>query len=213
MSTSWAAVERAALLDLMSELGPDAPTLAEGWTTRHLAAHLVVRERQPLALPGLVLPPLHAVTAALERRMRRAPYEELLHRLRVGPPVWSPGGALPGPFEGLTDLHEFFVHHEDVRRPADPAERELPAAEQDALWTRVRAMGPGLTARARGLGLTVETPDGRSVRLRLGRQEVRLRGTPGELLLWLFGRRAAAHVDLEGSPSAVERAGTVRLGL
>ena len=32
--------ERAALADLLEELGPDAPTCCEGWTTAHLAAHL-----------------------------------------------------------------------------------------------------------------------------------------------------------------------------
>src|SRR5262249_52743320 len=38
------AVERAELCDLLDELGPDAPTLLDGWTTRDLAAHLVLRE-------------------------------------------------------------------------------------------------------------------------------------------------------------------------
>ncbi|MCW2608081.1 MAG: hypothetical protein JWO60_2774, partial [Frankiales bacterium] len=44
---SVAAAERAALLDLLAASGPDAPTLCPGWTTHDLAAHLVVRERQP----------------------------------------------------------------------------------------------------------------------------------------------------------------------
>jgi uncharacterized protein (TIGR03083 family) len=35
--------ERNELCDLMLETGPDAPTLCEGWTTRDLAAHLVIR--------------------------------------------------------------------------------------------------------------------------------------------------------------------------
>src|SRR5882762_622635 len=37
-------VERRELCDLFLELGPDAPTLCEGWTTLDLAAHLVLRE-------------------------------------------------------------------------------------------------------------------------------------------------------------------------
>ena len=36
--------ERMGLCDLFVELGPDAPTLCEGWTTADLAAHLVLRE-------------------------------------------------------------------------------------------------------------------------------------------------------------------------
>src|SRR5690606_1471098 len=47
MSTD-ASRERAALCDLLSRLGPDQPTLCEGWTTRDLAAHLLLRERRPL---------------------------------------------------------------------------------------------------------------------------------------------------------------------
>ena len=50
------AAERAQLSDLLDELGPGAPTLLVPWTTRHLAAHLILRERDPLAGPGLVLP-------------------------------------------------------------------------------------------------------------------------------------------------------------
>ena len=48
--TSVAATERADLCDLFRAVGPDAPTLCEGWTTRDLAAHLVVRERRPDAV-------------------------------------------------------------------------------------------------------------------------------------------------------------------
>ena len=57
--TDVAAAERAALLDLLERLGPDAPTLCEGWATHDLAAHLVVRERRPVAGPGYVFPALH----------------------------------------------------------------------------------------------------------------------------------------------------------
>ncbi len=50
------AVERAQLANLLAELGPDAPTLLPPWTTRDVAAHLVLRERDPLAGPGLSCP-------------------------------------------------------------------------------------------------------------------------------------------------------------
>jgi len=50
------AVERAPLCDLLDELGPQAPTLLDRWTTRDLAAHLVLREHDLLAAPGLVVP-------------------------------------------------------------------------------------------------------------------------------------------------------------
>ncbi len=49
-----AQLERGRLCDLFLEVGPDSPTLCEGWTTADLAAHLVIRERKPLAAPGIV---------------------------------------------------------------------------------------------------------------------------------------------------------------
>src|SRR5690606_2854754 len=39
--------ERAALVATARDTDPDAPTLCEGWTARHLLAHLVEREHQP----------------------------------------------------------------------------------------------------------------------------------------------------------------------
>lgn len=205
--TSHAAAERAALLDLLAAAGPDAPTLLAPWTTHDLAAHLVVRERRPYAVPGMFLSPLQPATAVVERRMRRVPYEDLLARLRSGPPVWSPAALS----RGATDLHEFFVHHEDVRRVRAPGPRALSAPLEDALWSRVRVLGPGLAARA-GLGVTAEAPDGRRARLRPGRDGVVVRGTPGELLMWVFGRRDVAEVELLGDPDVVARARTARLG-
>ncbi|HEY0698515.1 MAG TPA: TIGR03085 family protein, partial [Micromonospora sp.] len=56
----YARSERLALADLMLALGPDAPTLNEGWDTRDLAAHLIVRERRPDAAAGILLRPLGA---------------------------------------------------------------------------------------------------------------------------------------------------------
>ena len=47
--------ERNELADLLDQLGPDAPTLCEGWNTADLAAHLVVRERDPRSAPGILL--------------------------------------------------------------------------------------------------------------------------------------------------------------
>ena len=55
---SLAQRERSALVETMRATGPDAPTLCEGWTTRDLAAHLVVREARPDAAAGVIVPAL-----------------------------------------------------------------------------------------------------------------------------------------------------------
>jgi uncharacterized protein (TIGR03085 family) len=210
--TDVAATERAALLDLFDELGPAAPTLCEGWTTHDLAAHLVARERRPQAVLGILVRPLSGLTEAAQHEMRARPFDQLVRTLRDGPPLWSAAGALRGPLAGLTDVHEFYVHHEDVRRLVDPSPRQADAALDEALWTRLRLLGPALTSKV-GVGVAVETPDGRRARLRRGDDGVLLRGTPAELFLWLFGRRSVAHVEVEGSPAAREAAGTAPLGI
>lgn len=210
--TDVAATERAALLDLMTELGPAAPTLCEGWATHELAAHLVARERRPQAVAGILVRPLHGLTAAAEARMRRLPYDDLLATLRGGPPLWSAGGALRGPLSGITDVHELYVHHEDVRRLVDPTPRQAGADLDAALWKRLRLLGPALTSRL-GVGLSVVTPDGRTARVRKGPDPVTLHGTPAELFLWLFGRRSVAAVEVSGSPAAQQAARTAPLGL
>src|ERR1700712_478767 len=109
-----AARERAALVDLLQELGPDAPTLCAGWQTKELAAHLVTREGRPSALPGILVPALHARTARLEAEtLERSSYAEMVHSVAGGPPFGLLG--LPG-LADPANVHEFFVHHEDVRR-------------------------------------------------------------------------------------------------
>ena len=46
--------ERAAMCDTFEAVGPDAPTLCDGWLTADLAAHLIVREHRPDAMPGIL---------------------------------------------------------------------------------------------------------------------------------------------------------------
>src|SRR3712207_1062242 len=156
-SLSFPERERADLADLLEELGLDAPTCCAGWTTAHLAAHLVVRDRRPDAMPGFaleILPAARALTAhshRVEDRLRAStPYGELVAQMRSGPPFWLPGGW---PGMSVIDVHEFAIHHEDVRR-AQPgwAPRPLPRADQDTLWPLAQFYGRRAAGR-RGLVL------------------------------------------------------------
>src|ERR1700757_4925120 len=103
--------ERVALCDLFGELGPSVPTLIEGWTSHDLAAHLVVRERDPVAGPCMVLP--GPLAGFAERRRaelaRNMDFTSLVVRIRSGPP---PGFFRIGWIRDLANLNEFFVHHE-----------------------------------------------------------------------------------------------------
>jgi uncharacterized protein (TIGR03085 family) len=206
-----AARERSALCTLFERLGPDAPTLCEGWATLDLAAHLVARDTIPIAVPGLVITPLHPITARIEQiTLDRYDYPEMIARLRNGPPLYGPF-ALPGASE-LFNLHEFYVHHEDVRRPNGLRPRRLSARLDAALWWRLRVFGPYLMRALRGLHVRVETPDGRSAVLLPGRGELVVKGPVGELFLFAFNRRDAAKVNVSGDDSALDRLSRIRLG-
>ncbi|HMA46198.1 MAG TPA: TIGR03085 family metal-binding protein, partial [Frankiaceae bacterium] len=198
---SVATAERQALCDLLDELGPDAPTLCDGWTTGDLAAHLLTRESRADAGPGLLLPRLFGAHAERLRARTRArvPYEELVRRLRGGPPLLPYG--LPVLRDELS-LGEFFVHQEDVRR-AQPGWRPRPVSPEldQALWRRLRRMAPLLLRRARGVAVLLTTPDGRRAPGRGGTLEVQLAGTPAELFLYAFNRRGVAAVQVSGSPA------------
>ena len=197
--------ERAALCELLLTLGPEAPTLCEGWVTADMATHLVIRERNPLAGPGLVI--------GGEGRTKAAhPYEELVARVRRGPPPWT------APFDALINLTEFFVHHEDVRRGAGDhtARRGADvAAVEAALWKSLRRAGRLLTRplKASGVGVDLVGPDGDVIHARAGTGPATLSGSPGEVALFLSGRAAAATVEVGGPPDAVAAVRAAPFGL
>ncbi|MCV2491701.1 TIGR03085 family metal-binding protein [Geodermatophilus sp. YIM 151500] len=200
--SSLAARERAALADLLDRLGPDAPTRCAGWRTAHLAAHVVVRDSRPDAMPGFALEGVRAARRltdrahALEDRLRASlPYAELVARVRSGPPAWSPVGWPV--LAGLVNTVEFAIHHEDVRRAQREWEpRVLPRADQDRLWREVAVFGRAAAGRAPG-ALVLARSDAPDQHRRFGSGPVTtVRGEPLELLLWAGGRRDAARVDV-----------------
>jgi uncharacterized protein (TIGR03085 family) len=205
--------ERLALCALFTRLGPNAPTLCEGWLTRDLAAHLVARELYPQAIPGMTLPLFHPITERYERMAsERFEYAELVEQLRGGPPPTSPVGL---PLVGdVLNIHELFVHHEDVRRPNGGRPRRLSPALDGALWRRLRVIGPYLFRSMAGCAVHVETPDGRSMTVLPGTSgRLTLKGPPGELTLFAFNRREAARVGVDGDERALQRLRGVRLGV
>ncbi|MEZ5115627.1 MAG: TIGR03085 family metal-binding protein [Candidatus Nanopelagicales bacterium] len=216
--TSYVRSEREALADLLLAVGPDQPTLCEGWDTRDLAAHLVVRERRLDASPGIVLPPLAGWTRHVQDGVAEQDLAALAEQIRTGPPWWSPFG-LPGVDERV-NLAEFFVHHEDVRRGQLGWEpRDLDPRLRSALWAVARRSSR-LLLRQVPVGVVLRrtdapdgTPDDRvEARVRGGDPTVTLVGPAPELVLRVFGR-TAARVDVEGDEAAVRAFEDARLGV
>ena len=203
--TRHAQTERELLCDELDRLGPDAPTLCEGWQTKDLAAHLRVREARPDLAVGIVLPFLADRTEREQRRMAAGDYDALVAAVRSGAPRWNPTSVEA--VDEMVNLIEFFVHHEDVRRAQPGWEaRDLSEAEERALWAALRRMARLLFRRsATGVVLVGEGVDRRySAKLPDDHGTVVVRGRPGELVLFAYGRGDVAQVELVGDPADVE---------
>jgi uncharacterized protein (TIGR03085 family) len=209
MSAQLAQAERAALCDLLLDVGPEAPTLCEGWTAAHMAAHLVLRERRPDVGLGLVLPGPFARHAAraTERAARQVPFERLVARIRSGPP------RLIRSVDGPMNIVEFFVHLEDVRRATDGWEPRTGLDDlQDALWPFQKSGTKLRTRRVRDVELWIARPGGEPMAVRTGSRQVTATGDPGELTMFFFGRRDQSRVELTGDPDGVAEVRSAPIG-
>ncbi|MDT7732256.1 MAG: hypothetical protein QOK45_2509, partial [Mycobacterium sp.] len=174
------AQERSALCDLFEELGANVPTLLNGWTAKDLASHLVLRERDIIAGPCLVLPGRFQRFAE-RRRVRLAEqreFEWLVARIRSGPPR---GFFRLGWVRSVPNLNEFFVHQEDLRRANGLGPRDdLSPALEAALWRNVRVGSRYLSRRLHGVGLEISWAGAdERMTVREAEPSVRLSGSPG----------------------------------
>lgn len=205
-----AADERRELSDLFEQVGPDAPTLCGDWSTRELAAHLVVRERRADAAAGILVKPLAGHLERVQEDYATKPWPELVGLVRSGPPWFWPTRL--GPVDDLVNTAEFFVHHEDVRRARPDWEPREPEPRRDrALWRSV-VRSANLMLRGSPVGLVLSTPSGRSSTVKRGPDTVTITGEPGELLLFVFGRDVA-RVSFEGDQPAIARVRGLNRGI
>jgi uncharacterized protein (TIGR03085 family) len=180
--------ERAALVATMRTVGPDAPTLCEGWTARDLAAHLVVRERRLDAAPGIMVPFLAGYTDKVQRQTAASTeWDALLDKIASGPPLLSPFKLV----DSVANMDEMFVHHEDVRRAK--AGWEARALDADTLAGLRRPLGlmARLTMGNVPARVTLRTSDGETVAVVGHGQELTVTGDVGELTMFVAGRDEA----------------------
>jgi uncharacterized protein (TIGR03085 family) len=201
--------ERAALVETLRTVGPEAPTLCGDWTTRDLAAHLVVREGRLDTTPGIAVSFLAGYTEKVRRQVAESTdWEVLLDKVASGPPLYSPFKI----FDPVANMGEMFIHHEDVRRAKAGWE---PRPLDDAT---VRALGRGLPIMARltlakaPARVTVRTPQGKNL-VTVGRgPELTITGEPQEVLLFISGRDAV-RLEFDGDAALVDAVRASRRGL
>jgi len=204
--------ERAELCDLFLELGPDEPTLCGDWTTRHLAAHLVVRERRPDAAVGIIVSKLSGYTDKVQSGVADTDWTELVHTVRSGPPIWSPTKIAK--VDELANTVEFFVHLEDVRRAQPTWEpRELDTDLVDTLYGVLAKMAKRLV-KGSSVGIVLEPDDGHEpIVAKQAEPSVTVRGPVGELVMFVYGRQAHSKVELFGDDESVAAVNAASFGI
>ena len=201
---TWAKAERAAMASELERLGPDQPTLCGEWTTRDLAAHIIVRESRPDASLGIAIKPLAGHLDRVQKSEAKKPWPELLRLLRTGPPTFSTFNV-PG-MDALLNTTEFFVHLEDVRRAQPDWEpRELNPKFSDSLWKIVRGRAIAFYRNV-PVGIVLHRTDGNNqpIRASIGSQTVTISGPAQELLFYSFGRKQHSLVSIDGPAGALE---------
>jgi uncharacterized protein (TIGR03085 family) len=201
--------ERAALVTTMRGVGPDHPTLCGDWSTRDLAAHLVVRERRIDAAPGIMIPALAGYTARVQEQVAAADdWNVLLDKIASGPPLLSPFKLL----DPVVNVAEMYIHHEDVRRAASGWEpRELDQDAVTALTRQVSLMARMALAKAPAR-VTLRTPEGKDLATAGRGESVVVTGAPLELLMFSSGRDEA-RVEFTGAEAAIAAVKAGRKGL
>lgn len=212
---SLAQRERSALVETMRATGPDAPTLCEGWTTRDLAAHLVVREARPDAAAGVIVPALASRLEELRLRETERSWDDLLERIAAGVPWYSPLRYA----DRVANAAEYLVHHEDVRRAdGEWTTREFDAEDLDRIWALGTTVARTFLRRV-AARVDLRTPS----EIRLTKRGavstgaalapmVSVTAHPVELLLWAFGRDAV-DVDISGAQQGIDAVEAVSRGL
>jgi len=204
MSESLARTERLGLVEVFRSLGPSAPTLCEGWRTADLLAHLVLRERKPVAALGILVPSLSARTEQLTLELA-SDFEANIRLFESGPPSWNPMRYL----DALVNGSEMLIHHEDVLR-AQPEwkPRVLSAPAQQEARRILRGAAQLMT---RGAKVKVR-PDPAGA-LTPANGEVVIRGDEVDILLRISGRSTNVHVTILGSAHDVQLFENSRLGI
>lgn len=204
---TFSAAERRHLATLFLKVGPEAPTLCEGWTAHDLAAHLHLRENDPLAAGGMFVGPLSGRLEKAMAKQRAREFSDVVAEWAAGPPRRSIFRLL----DSQVNSAEHFIHHEDVRRGDGVARpRDFSQAATDVLLGALKQSAPMFLKGSdkpvvlTPVGAPPITVGGRRGVAERGDDVVRVSGEVGELLLWASGRDVV-EVSVSGDASTVSR--------
>jgi uncharacterized protein (TIGR03085 family) len=200
--TSFARRERTAICQTLRKLGPEQPTLCQGWSTKDLLVHLIVRENRPDAAVGLFIPFLSSYTDSISNKYKEKSFEELIAIFENGPKSPSPF-SLPKVDE-LANTFEFLVHHEDIlRAQSDYQPRKLTEEDAKFIWSRFTKSAVFFMRKVK-VGVVAKTDQG-TYTLKRGNDVVTITGNVIDLVMFAFGRKNTTEINFEGNPTAVEK--------
>ena len=200
-----AQAERGHTCDALLAVGPTASTLCEGWAANDLLAHLIIRDGEISNAIGAVIPAFAGRYESRVAELKSSDYAEVVDKLRQGPPRGSLF-SIPA-VDAVANSAELLIHGMDVRRANDLPEPARDEEFQSWAWSQLTRVGK-LMLRRPPVALALEwsgRPE-RVVRAGSGNRVVTVIGEPTELLLYAFGRRAAADVRYVGLEPAVAEA-------
>lgn len=210
ISNSLTGRERIALAETLAAIGDNQPTLCEGWDTKDLLVHMIIRERRPDAAIGIVLPAFKSWREKVEYSYEARDFNDLVQMFKSGPGGLSPF-AIPG-VDNLANMIEFVIHHEDVRRAQPNWQPRTDATELSAEIKRRLPKFSLLALRRCPVGVLMVDSTGQQIWLKRGSTTVEIHGEPIEVLLYLSGRQKQALVSIHGSPAAIATFERMELG-
>ncbi len=179
----------AGLLSGLSVRQWQASSLCEGWTVEDVATHLLARERY-LSSIGIVIPALHPWHERTMRRIAHKGHTYVVEKMRHYP-WWMPA---------TLNVAEFYIHNEDILRGGLHRSRPKPSGEAVALlWNSLAGLMKVRASEVSDLGVLTIHNDLTNQEIVVGKhsdKHTTVSGDPGELLLFCYGRRDAAKVNL-----------------
>ena len=208
--TSLAKRERYAISQTLRNLGPDAPTLCEGWTSFDLLVHLISRENRPDAALGLIIPAFSQYSKKVADELKSRGFENLIQEFEDGPKQFSPF-AIPG-VDNLANSFEFLVHHEDLlRAQQNYVARVFGDLDKKLLWKRFTQTGKVFLRKAK-VGIIAKSDQG-VFTINSGNSCVTMEGEVVDLILYSFGRKSAANIKFEGNEESIMILKETKFGL
>lgn len=207
--TSLAKRERFAIAQTLRNIGPEAPTLCEGWNAFDLLVHLVSRETRPDAAIGIIIPALNKYSSKIKNEMKQRGFSTLIQEFEDGPKALSLF-SIPGA-DNLSNTFEFLVHHEDLLR-AQPnySARVLSDNDKKLLWNRFTMSGKLLMFKAK-VGIIAKSEQG-TYTLKSGNSCVTIEGDVVDLILFAYGRKTAANLKFVGDEVSVKTLKETKFG-